>query len=721
MKKPVLALFIAVWAFACVCAVPVSIGNDFLELRFADADKSFAITGIVNRIAGEVSFGSAGPESRSPNFWSLVFSMPDSTGGVKRAYVSNLNDARSRVVERENGILRFRWKGLDLPGEGGVLDVTAEVQLAAASRSSEWRLSVDNRSRRWALRETAYPCFTRLVAPGESDVLLPHENLGARLLKKFDCNTKSRRHCWGHYENPSAFPMMTAFMKNGSGIYIAAHDAQQRIKHMRHSGAAVAFHTPVENAGVIGKAAEGPCYAVTLEAFVGDWWQAAAIYRRWAMRQPWTSKGPIAGRKDFPKAMAETDFWISFHLLQTVDSFSNAVMRIVKGMEGANLGLRFYRWYAGCERSNMCLNFPENFPVRYGVRECVDLFRRNGVVVMPYTNPHILDAKLELFRYAGRDACKKENGEWYNEPYTGGPYGRHPFAVMCPAAKDWQDTVAHFSDRLFEETGANAIYYDQVGCSPPRLCFAPEHGHSLGGGTWWYEGRRKYLERAHRDYSSRNIPVTFEGSGDGYMDVCDGHLVVTRVTAEDVPFFPAVYSGYAIYFGIRQNVRATAYDQVFTIMGREFLWGLINGWNWDWPTQDRKIDPRNAEAARLFALAHSRARDFLVYGSLEGDFIPLSPVKKRPFEWKMFWRGEYCEKGEIPELAGTWWRSADGNRKALFVVNMTDSEQTARFMAPPGFGRAVQQLEDVSSITRHGGEYAIKVPPRQVGMFVFAK
>ena len=73
MKKPVFALFIAVWAFACVCAVPVSIGNDFLELRFADADKSFAITGIVNRIAGEVSFGSAGPESRSPNFWSLVF------------------------------------------------------------------------------------------------------------------------------------------------------------------------------------------------------------------------------------------------------------------------------------------------------------------------------------------------------------------------------------------------------------------------------------------------------------------------------------------------------------------------------------------------------------------------------------------------------------------------------------------------------------------------
>jgi hypothetical protein len=699
----------------------LSISNDALEFRFAGADKSFAVTGIVNRIDGETSFGNVGEHKWAPNFWQLVFSQVDATGGVKKAYVSNLNNARRRSVSRESGKLTFNWGGLDLPGEGDVVDVTAVVELPAGKAASQWRIAVKNRSRRWALRETVYPCFTRLVVPGEADVLLPHENLGARLLKNFDCNTKDRRHCWGHYECPSAFPMMTAFMKNGSGIYIAAHDGEQRIKLLRHHGTGVAFHTPVENAGVLGKAADGPRYEVTVEAFKGDWWKAAAIYRKWAMAQRWTQKGPIAGRKDFPKAMAETDFWISFHLLQTVEGFSNAVMRIVKGMEGANLGLRFYRWYSGCERSDMCLNFPDNFPVRPGVKECVELFRRNGVVVMPYTNTHILDAKLELFRYARRDACRKENGDWYDEPYAGGPYGRHSFAVMCPAAKDWHATIDHFSDRVFEETGADAIYYDQVGCSAPRLCFAPEHGHALGGGTWWYEGRRAYLKRAHDKYSPRNIPVTFEGTGEAFMDVCDGHLVVTRITAEDVPFFPAVYSGYAMYFGNRQNVRGQSYDEVFTIMGREFLWGMINGWNWDWPTQDRKIDPRNGEAAKMFAVAHSRARDFLVYGSLQGDFKPSAPVAKRAFDWKMRWRGEYHEKGEMPVLPGTWWLNADKTEKALFLVNMTDGDQSARFAAPAGFGKISKRDFQNASIVRTGGEYTVKVPPRQVAIFVFGK
>jgi hypothetical protein len=156
-------------------------------------------------------------------------------------------------------------------------------------------------------------------------------------------------------------------------------------------------------------------------------------------------------------------------------------------------------------------------------------------------------------------------------------------------------------------------------------------------------------------------------------------------------------------------------------MGREFLWGMINGWNWDWPTQDRKIDPRNGEAAKMFAVAHSRARDFLVYGSLQGDFKPSAPVAKRAFDWKMRWRGEYHEKGEMSVLPGTWWLNADKTEKALLLVNMTDSVQTARLAAPAGFGKIAKRDFQNAAIVRSGGEYTVKVPPRQVAIFVFAK
>jgi hypothetical protein len=697
-----------------------------LRLEFADAERGFSPTGIVNRLSGEVRFLSGRQDTALPDFWRLTFSRQDSTGGVTKVALDNRSKASSHSIDNADGKLIFHWQGMDLPGEVGVVDVAASVELVQGGAASEWRLSVANRSGSWGLRETDYPCLNHIVEPGEADVLLPHENLGARLLKHFDGNTQDRRHLWGYYEAPSAVPMVTAFMKNGSGLYVAAHDAEQRIKTMRQKNMCLWFNTPVENMGQVGRAASGPGYAVTVAAFRGDWWEAARMYREWALKQKWAAKGPIAHRTDFPKAMSETDFWISFHLLKTLDSFTNAIENIRRGMDGANLGLRFYRWYPGCEVGDMCLNFPENFPPRIGVKEAVAQFRKEGIVVMPYTNPHIYDTLLESFGYVLPDACRRENGGWYSEPYAGGTYGRHDFAVMCPCAARWQATIDHFSDRLFRETGANAIYYDQVGCGPPRLCFATDHGHPAGGGGWWARGRHEYLAQAHAKYSPRNIPVTFEGSGESFMDVCDGNLVVTRATAEDVPFYPAVYSGYTIYFGIRQNVRDQKYDAAFSLMAREFTWGVINGWNWDWPTHDKRIDSRCGDAARLFAHAHAAARDFLVYGSLEGELVPVRPLERRMFDWRMRWRGDYNEHAELPVIQGTWWRDAAGRRKALVAVNLTDDPQTVLVAPPEGFSTLPAVLaikgQNVSpSCLRREGDVNCTLPPRTVGVFVFRR
>ncbi|MCQ2392369.1 MAG: DUF6259 domain-containing protein [Kiritimatiellae bacterium] len=699
------------------------LANDALEIRFGDAQLNFAPQAIVNRLAGETQFLNPSDQDRKPDFWELSFERRDATGGVARVQVDNRAVARGKTVESCAEGRVFVWRGLDLPDEPGVCDVYATVTLPKGSAGSTWEIAVTNRSTTWALAETRYPCLRHLARPGEADVLLPHENLGARLLRRFDGNTRDRRHCWGVYECPTAIPMMTAFMVGDAGLYVAAHDSDVRIKTLHHSDLSVWFETPVENAGVPQRAAEGPRYAVTVQAFRGDWWRAAEIYRSWAMRQRWTAKGPLAHRADFPKAMAETDFWIAFHLMDTVAAFSNAVLHIARNLRDVNVGLRFQRWYNGAEKGGMCVNFPENFPPRVGAKACVELFRQNGIVVMPYMNPHIYDAQLGSFRYAQRDACQRADGSWYNEPYAGGLYGKHPFAVMCPFAADWQATVDHVADRVLRELGANAIYFDQVGCSPPRLCFAQGHGHPAGGGAWWAAGRHAYLAKAHAKYAPQGIPVTFEGSGDSYMDVCDGNLVVTRATAEDVPFYPAVYSGHALYFGIRQNVRDQKYEAAFAQMGREFLWGVVNGWNWDWPDRDRRIDPRCGAAAQLFARAHAVSRDFLVYGRLLDDLRPAAPMPRQTFDLRLNWRGDYYEHLELPAVGGTWWQDAEGRRQALFAVNVTDETHVVRVHAPvPDRAptvRAVPGQNAAIAVTQEGADCLCTLPSRSVGIFVW--
>ena len=144
--------------------------------------------------------------------------------------------------------------------------------------------------RPWALAETAYPILRQVSASKESDVLRPRPDLGAAL---------DRNRAWTGrdlvYGCMAYYPMMCAFMKDGAGLYIAAHDSTARIKALRISKEHdISFETPVENAGVIGKAAEGPRYDVTIAAFSGDWWSAAKLYRDWALTTPWAAKGPIA-------------------------------------------------------------------------------------------------------------------------------------------------------------------------------------------------------------------------------------------------------------------------------------------------------------------------------------------------------------------------------------------------------------------------------------------
>ena len=649
--------------------------NDAICIRFGKPEEGFAITSVECKLGNGAKFVHSDAMAAS-NFWALVFTAPDGKGGFSKISVDNHSKSAARRIEKFGDETRFIWEGVCLPGERiGSVDVVASVALPSGMADSVWRISVENRSSKWALFETMYPRLRNVVRPGEADVLMPYENLGARLLKKYDGKSRNRQCQWGEFAYPGYYPPVAAFMIGDSGMYYAAEDPDARIKRMFVWDVDTWFTTPVENAGVVGKAAKDPGYPVVIGAFKGDWWQAAKRYRRWALKQKWAAKGPIATRTDFPKSMIEPSIWLSWYM-ETPQGMSNWVSRVRKDMPDVTLGLRWYKWHSG----GMCLNFPEYFPVKPKVPELSDYFRSCGITIMPYTNGRLWDTKLISFRYAESDACMKQDGGFYPDPYGGDKaYGRHDFAVMCPYAKNWQGAMSEFTERTLMEAGANAIYYDQVGCASYRLCFNPNHGHPVGGGSWWADGYRAFLKREHDRCAPKNIALTTEGTAECYMDVCDGQLVVTAASGEDVPFFPAVYSGYAIYFGTRQSARR-AFDPTFAMMAREFTWGVVNGWSDDWYPNRWGTEKRTAEAAVAFARARERNRDVFVYGTLEDELRPIEPIEKRTFEWKQTWN-KRCSTGEVAVVTGAWWKDRAG-KSVLSAVNITDDPQTVRFRVP---------------------------------------
>ena len=646
--------------------------NDAMRIVFGSRETGYAISSIENKLAGNVRF--VRPSSNVSNFWEIVLSSRDATGGVRRVALDNRSPAAETKVERVGDETRFIWKGLDIPGgEKGAVDVVARVSLPPGETASEWRLAVRNRSATWALHDTVYPQLRDVVRPGEADVLMPYENLGARLLKKYNGRSRNRLCQWGEYPYPSYFPPVAAYMIGDAGLYFAAEDPEARIKRMWTWDLDAWFETPVENAGVVGKAAEGPRYAVTIAAFRGDWWRAAKRYRAWALKQKWCAKGPIAERTDYPESMVRPSLWMSQYMGEA-KGYLREPNKLHAALKGATPGVRVYNWH----NHGMDWNFPEFLPMKDGVPAVFDQLRKDGWTVMPYINGRLWDVKLMSYRYAKPDACLREDGTVFTEPWFGRPYGKHDFAIMCPAVARWRDLLQDLAIRTVEETHANAIYYDQIGCAAHRPCFNPAHGHPLGGGTWWTDGNREIFRRAREVLSPKGVALTTEGTAECYMDLCDGQLLATSATGEDVPFYPAVYAGYTVYFGTRQSARMD-FDSTFAIMAREFVWGVANGWSDDWYPNRWGTVKETADAACAFAKAREDARDFLVYGTLEDELRPLDALEERSWTKELFKGANKVENElRLPAVIGAWWRNRKGER-ALVAVNVTDAPQTVRF------------------------------------------
>ena len=622
-------------------AEQVVLSNETLRIDFAADSEGFGVRGIRGLANGSETFVRS--DGAEPDFWKVEFLRTDKRpGGNDHFPLTNLSPAQSRSVSIRDGVAVFTWKGLTLRNEMGCVDVTATVRLE--SGKSVWSIAVTNRSKVWALLRTTYPILRNVSRGASADLLIPSNNLGGRLLKGCFCGQFPDK----VFPYPSDDLQLMAFMRGSSGLYFAAHDSESRIKNMTlEADGDCYFSTPVEDATRVGFAAEGPRYPVVVSCFQGDWWQAAKLYRSWALDQKWVAKGKLADRTDVARRALETDLWV------TACGEPSKIDEIIAAMKEKwpDVGKNFSwgGWNALSEGTGSDRGVPESFPVKYpDTASSIRRWVSDDLLVLLYTNGRIWDPELASFEYARDDACSYLNGsvqtEWYGRP----------FAVMCPCCACWQDIVRTNAVRVLDELGANAVYFDQIAGAPPKECANVRHGHPGSGGTWWADGYRQMLEPLRAEFLKRGATMVSEQLGEAWLDLFDAYLNASQLTPEDVPLFPAVYAGYCVHYGRRRD----PYD--FTEFARTILWGEAAGWIGEWVL----LDPVHANSAALhrrlakFRRAHA---EYLVYGSLEDELRPLESDK---------------------DIIGNVWRSADGSKWCTFVSNGAKVRKTVRFRSP---------------------------------------
>ena len=630
-----------------------------LVLSLMDVAHGYAVAGIRAKAGGPQFCTASDPRP----LWRLEFRRGiDATAGVQ---VSALDVTMENTsLEREGDTVTLRWKEVPVD-ETGTAEVTVRAKVTGTR--IDWTMEVENHSTASGLWESEFPILSEVFPAGQGDLLTPSVNLGGVLRRN-----NARSYFLSPYPGSGAPVQLLAFLRDGYGLYFAAHDGEAWVKRPCVTAEQDAFFKlPAENCGVPGSG-QTAAFSYATEVFQGDWWRAAKLYRTWAAENAsWLRNGLIRDNPEYPKDIQEICYW--FQTSADADQMREKLSKYVQTCPVKH-GMHWYRWH----EIAFDTHYPEYNPARPGVPEVTAEAVARGQVVMPYINGHIWDQDIPSFAAEGlAGACLDPKGEPYLEIYP----SKARQAPMCPATEVWQKKILGVCKWLVDDIHVNAIYLDQIGAHRPDFCYNTAHGHPLGGGHYWVSGYREMLT-AINDYAKaegKPLFLTTENTADPYMDNVHGFLTWTERVEDTVPLLPAIYSGYTYYFACPASPQDTLLSFRMS-QGHDFLLGVQFGWNSDFLQGEKYAEYWSYE----MELAKLRAAtlDFLSRGELMGEIHPKNRLPEVTDTWH--WhvnRGTEPREVTLPAVEGTWWQDGKGDL-CVYLVNYSDQVQVFEYDLP---------------------------------------
>ena len=420
-----------------------------------------------------------------------------------------------------------------------------------------------------------------------------------------------------------------AYYGNNLGIYFGFHDPQASTKRffVKAEGESIDFWSEVVIANKSLAANDWSFPGVfELDIFNGDWFDAAAIYKKWASANADYWPKMTAERVQRQEEIGRVGVWAYYSAPPNyaIEKIEKAMQSYKDFFAGVPVGIHWYAWNYLKQDDN----YPDYFPERKGMKGLISrLTADNNAYIMPYINGRLYDTDLASYKTEGYPyASKDENGKAYTQDFNG-----NHFAVMCPTQQPWQETIAAVAQRLGNDLGSSGVYIDQVAAAGPLECMDKSHGHSLGGGSWWHDGYQDMLTRVRNGVSVGKF-VTVEGGNDYLANRVDGFLTEGWLSEDLVPAFQVVYSGRVQLFGKRTGTSEYHKASYYAKLSQAFVSGIQPGRTSTWLVFDTDADLARPFIKQL-ATMRFKLREFLSFGSM------LRPIKLN---------------GNIPKIVSGW-------------------------------------------------------------------
>ena len=464
---------------------------------------------------------------------------------------------------------------------------------------------------------------------------------------------------------------INAIYGDGQCLYVAEEDPEAHIKDLDWSAqpqsGTLNYSVPHPVGGWAGPdlikdyASPGDVVIAPIE---GDWYDAAQLYRKWALTAPWCRKGPIFARTDIPKWLAQNSYWTIGHLYTEED-----VQEEIDKFEALGLPVgachAYGYWYAPVQNGR----YPELFPPKLGTegfKQTISKLHRKGIRVVPYLLGSMWDQNTESWRTrnAAQGAFRGPDGQMNKLGY---PARWNGLVLMCPGSKLWLDTQLDLSRELVGRYGAAGVYFDFL-TAQRADCYNPDHGHELCGGRFFSRSVHDLYGTIRRNLKQINPDaiIAAEHNAECVLDVVDVQLVMSDEFFQGVPLFQAVYHDHALLYGTPGNRGAYRGSMEPHMVGHWWLGGCQNGWHnaeelvvqvqsGDPAFQDRRRHAENY--VKLLHCHHHFGRPYLTYGKMlrppriEGE-VPTMTDGTATF----------------PLVQASAWRAPDGS-VGVFILN----------------------------------------------------
>lgn len=619
------------------------------------------------------------------------------------------------------------------------VDVEVAVRLWGPDRQGLFhgRINVTNRTQ-LPVHRVDFPylaCRIPLDASAQDDHLFVPCSFGRVLShldqqggRGFDYPGQASMQCMGLYDDQA-------------GLYVAAQDGQGHAK-------AFTFWTPrrgqppvrtlmlliAQQMGERPGADYVSPYDVVFGTFQGDWYDIAALYKPWAVRQQWVPPR-LSQRTDVPQWVKEpyaaNGIWIKrTHLAKGQEEVEvhplSDVPRIAREYQQV-VGLPLVTFVGGWEKHGTCMT-PDLVPPAQGeatMRQVTDRMRRDGnrfFIFHPgikWTLEHSTqdyDGR-EYFEREGRPfAVKNRDGSVWTKGESGKSFDGK-YANLCISTPKVRETMAGVVERL-ADMGVDVAAYDQfIGGAHPA-CYDPTHDHLPGRGKWIFEHTRDVFQQTRRLAKAKNPDFALMNEWPSELYLKDLDILTQEYETlasrrgrpgwdEPVPAMGYVYHEYSPSF-------------CFTRLHKQPYWkwqpavyqavALVRGWV-PYPycpiEGPEACDERGlAMWARCSQALATYARPYCYFGEMLKPPPLDAPVMTEKC-WHQ-WLKEVMTI-EIPSVLHSAWKAEDGS-VGIVMVNVSPESQEFTLTVPDYVGGrtcAIEVLRDGNAERRHVG---VKLP-----------